>query len=95
MDFFPDHLNYIISILLKHRFGCTILYTFSVTKEKCNCLKEINNWSNNKRLGFFKTEASYNNFTIFFSKNYSLQFFLIYLCFGLESLMGNVNNLCF
>lgn len=28
MDFFPDHLNCIISILLKHRFESAKLYTF-------------------------------------------------------------------
>lgn len=39
MDFFPDHLNCIISILLKHRFESSKLYTFLVTKDKCNYIK--------------------------------------------------------
>lgn len=53
MDFFPDHLNCIISILLKHRFGCAMLYTFLVARDRCNCIKETNNWSNNKSFWFF------------------------------------------
>lgn len=48
MDFFPDHLQCIISILLKHRFGSAKLLAFVVTKDKCGYIKATNNRSNSK-----------------------------------------------